>query len=255
MLNWQEFDRSHKIFVWMAAIFVICLVIANITGAMLFSISLPGIREPFLLSSGVIPFPVTFILTDLLNEFYGKKGARFVTWVGFGMCVLTAILLMVAAALPVDRHTLIPKPVFMVIANQYMTMFIASLVAYLIGQLLDIQVFHLLRSVTKHRFIWLRATGSTVVSQLFDSVVVNGIAFWGQMSLHDILRVSFGDYTWKFFIALGITPVLYFGHMLLKRLMPNQEAALETLEPEYQQAQSSHAEWMAADDKLTLSAP
>ena len=233
MLNWKDFDRSHKIFVWMTAIFVICLVIADITGAMLFSFRLSFLKEPVLLSAGIIPFPVTFILTDLLNEFYGKEGARFVTWVGFGMCLLTATFLFVGGQLPVDGHTFIPKATFMVISNQYMGMFVASLIAYLIGQMLDIQVFHMFRAVTKHRFIWLRATGSTVVSQLFDSLIVSFIAFWGQMPLHDIMRLAMGNYTWKFIIAVGITPLLYLGHILLKKLMAQQEALLEAVEPEY----------------------
>ena len=233
MLNWKDFDRSHKIFVWMTAIFVICLVIADITGAMLFSFRLSFLKEPVLLSAGIIPFPVTFILTDLLNEFYGKEGARFVTWVGLGMCLLTATFLFVGGQLPVDGHTFIPKATFMVISNQYMGMFVASLIAYLIGQMLDIQVFHMFRAVTKHRFIWLRATGSTVVSQLFDSLIVSFIAFWGQMPLHDIMRLAMGNYTWKFIIAVGITPLLYLGHILLKKLMAQQEALLEAVEPEY----------------------
>lgn len=241
MLNWKDFDRSHKVFVWMAAIFVVCLVIADLTGAMLFSFQLPGMTEKVLLSAGIIPFPVTFILTDLLNEFYGKEGARFVTWIGFGMCLLTASLLWVGGNLPVDEHTFIPKATFMIISNQYMGMFVASLVAYLIGQMLDIQVFHLFRAVTKHRFIWLRATGSTVVSQLFDSLIVSCIAFWGQMPLHDIFRLAFGNYTWKFIIAVGITPILYFGHIILAKLMPKQEQALEAIEPEYVDTSSSTA--------------
>jgi hypothetical protein len=99
--------------------------------------------------------------------------------------------------------------------------------------MLDIQVFHWFRSITKHRFIWLRATGSTVISQLVDSLIVTFIAFWGQMQISDILRLAFGNYTWKFIIAVGITPLLYLGHILLKKLMPQQEALLETLEPEY----------------------
>jgi len=233
MLKWKDFDRSHKIFVWMTAIFVICLVIADLTGAMLFSFQLPGLPEPVLLSAGIIPFPVTFILTDLLNEFYGKEGAKFVTWVGFGMCLLTASLLYVGSLLPVDAHTFIPKATFMTITNQYMGMFVASLIAYLIGQMLDIQVFHIFRAITKHRFIWLRATGSTVVSQLFDSIIVSCIAFWGQMPFHHIMRLAFGNYTWKFIVAVGITPLLYFGHILLARLMPRQEATLESVETEY----------------------
>lgn len=234
MLNWKNFDRSHKVFVWMAAIFVICLVIADLTGAMLFSFKLDGLNEPVLLSAGIIPFPVTFILTDLLNEYYGKEGARFVTWVGFGMCLLTAALLYLGGLLPVDAHTFIPKPTFMLISNQYMGMFVASLVAYLIGQMLDIQVFHMFRAVTKHRYIWLRATGSTVVSQLFDSLIVSFIAFWGQMQFHDIFRLALGNYTWKFIIAVGITPLLYLGHIILGKLIPKQEKLVESVEPEYQ---------------------
>jgi uncharacterized integral membrane protein (TIGR00697 family) len=238
VLTWKTFDRSHKVFVWMTAIFVLCLVVADLIGAMLFSFKLTlfGHEVPVLLSAGIIPFPVTFILTDLLNEFYGKEGARFVTWVGFGMCFLTFGCLFVAGHLPVDPHaTLIPKPVFLTISSQYTSMFIASITAYLIGQMLDIQVFHIIRSITKHRFIWLRATGSTVVSQLFDSLIVTFIAFWGQLSLETILALALGNYVWKFIIAVGITPLLYMGHGLLTRLMPHQEETLEVVEPIYHQ--------------------
>jgi queuosine precursor transporter len=232
-LTWNAFDRAHKIYVWMAAVFVVSLVIANLIGAMLFSFRLSFLPEPVLLSAGIIPFPITFILTDLLNEFYGKQGARFVTWVGFGMCLLTFAFLSVGEHLPLDARTLISKPVFMTISTQYTGMFIASLTAYLIGQMLDIQVFHLFRSITKHRFIWLRATGSTVISQLFDSIIVTLIAFWGQMPVGDMLQLATGNYTWKFIIAVSITPLLYLGHLVLRKLMPKQEALVEALVPEY----------------------
>ncbi|WP_373531137.1 queuosine precursor transporter [Vampirovibrio sp.] len=230
---WTRFDRSQKIFVWLTAIFVISLFIADEVGAMLFSFRVPFLKDPVLLSAGIIPFPVTFILTDLLNEFYGKQGARFVTWVGFGMCLLAYIYLTVGSLLPIDAATFIPKPVFMTIYTQYTGMFLASLLAYLIGQMLDIQIFHAIRSVTKHRFIWLRATGSTVVSQLFDSLIVTFIAFWGQMQASEMLRLAIGNYSWKFLIAIGITPLLYLGHLILKTLMPRQEPLLEASEPEY----------------------
>lgn len=234
MTAWNRFDRSQKIFVWLTAIFVISLFIADEVGAMLFSFRVPFLKDPVLLSAGIIPFPVTFILTDLLNEFYGKQGARFVTWVGFGMCLLAYAYMYVGSLLPVDvTHTFIPKPVFMTIYNQYTGMFIASLTAYLIGQMLDIQVFHAFRSITKHRFIWLRATGSTVISQLFDSLIVTSIAFWGHMQVSDMLWLAMGNYSWKFIIAVGITPLLYLGHLVLKKLMPQQEKILESMEPEY----------------------
>lgn len=231
VLKWDAFDRSHKIFVWMTGIFLTCLIIANLTGSMLFSFRLSYLKDPVLLSAGIIPFPVTFILTDLLNEFYGKQGARFVTFVGFGMSILVFLFLSIGGVLPVDPRTVMPFETYKTVAALYSGMFVASLTAYLIGQLLDIQVFHLFRSITKHRFIWLRATGSTVISQLFDSLIVTSVAFWGQMPMETILQLAMGNYTWKFVIAVAITPLLYLGHMLLRRLMPRQE---NVLDPAYQ---------------------
>jgi len=228
-------NLPQRIYATMTAIFVICLVIANLTGAMLFSfnVTLPGLGKiPVLLSSGIIPFPVTFILTDLLNEFYGPKGARFVTWVGFGMCFLVFALLWVDQHLPLDSHTFISKSVFNTIANQYTGMFLASITAYVIGQMLDIQVFHWIRARSGHRFIWLRATGSTVISQLVDSLLVTFIAFNGQMAYAHIFHLAMSEYVWKFIIAISITPLLYLGHSVLRGLMPRQEQELVTAHQE-----------------------
>jgi queuosine precursor transporter len=228
-------NLPQRVYACMTAIFVICLVIANLTGAMLFSfdVTLPFIGKiPVLLSSGIIPFPVTFILTDLLNEFYGPKGARFVTWVGFGMCFLVFVLLWIDQKLPLDSHTLISKSVFNSIANQYTGMFLASVTAYVVGQMLDIQVFHWIRARSGHRFIWLRATGSTVISQLVDSLVVTFIFFSGQMPFENIFHLAMSEYVWKFIIAVSITPLLYMGHGILRGLMPKQEQELITAHQE-----------------------
>ncbi len=225
-MKWNDFDRSHQIFVWLTAVFVTCLIIANLIGSLLFSFRLPFLADPVLLSAGIIPFPVTFLLTDLLNEFYGQKGARFVTYVGFGMSVLVFLLLSVGNSLPVDSRTAMPPAVYHTVSTQYTGMFIASLTAYMIGQLLDIQIFQIFRSITKHRFIWVRATGSTIISQLFDSFIVTAIFFGGQMSWDNIMQLATGNYVWKFLIALGITPLLYLGHAILQRLMPSQENEL-----------------------------
>jgi uncharacterized integral membrane protein (TIGR00697 family) len=220
------FNRSQQVYVCMAAIFVICLVMADLTGAMLFSFDLPlffvpnGGKIPVLLSAGIIPFPVTFLLTDLLNEFYGPKNARFITWVGFAMCFLVFGLLWIDQRLPLDAGTFISKPVFNTIATQYGGMFVASVTAYLLGQMLDIQIFQWIRTRSGHRFIWLRATGSTLISQLFDSLIVTFIAFSGQMAIDNILHLALSNYVWKFIIALCITPLLYLGHGLLHRLLP-----------------------------------
>lgn len=226
---WTGFDRSHKIFVWLTAIFVVSLVIANLTGAMLFSfnlpIELPIIGSAALLSAGIIPFPITFILTDLLNEYYGAKGARFVTFVGLGMSVLVFVLLWIGEWLPVAQNTVIQKSHFLSFSHNYASMFVASLTAYLIGQLLDIWVFGVFKRITHSRFIWLRATGSTVISQVFDSLIVTSIAFYGNLPVEVILKIAASNYVWKFVIAVGITPILYAGHFLLKKLLKHPVVA------------------------------
>lgn len=237
-MQWNDFDRSHKVFAWMTGVFLTCLLIANLTGSMLFTFRLPFLPEPVLLSAGIIPFPVTFILTDLLNEFYGKQGARFVTYVGFAMSILVyalfaGLLWLIANPVSVAPFSQLTQAQFTHFAGLYTGMFIASLTAYLIGQMLDIQVFHVFRRITKHRFIWLRATGSTVISQLFDSIIVTFIAFWGDHPVHTLWQLALGNYIWKFLIAVVITPLLYLGHALLNRLMPRQEQILEQAEPEY----------------------
>lgn len=213
------FSRGQQLFVWLTGIFLTSLLVANLVGAMLFSFEVPVLGVRALLSAGIIAFPVTFLLTDLLNEFYGARGARQVTLVGFGMSILVYVYLWVGQQLPVDAGTLIPKSHYLNLAQQYTGMFMASLTAYLLGQLLDIHLFGLFKGWTQHRFIWLRATGSTVVSQLFDSLVVTSLAFWGSKPLSVILHIAASNYSWKFVIAVCITPVLYLGHTLMRAFL------------------------------------
>ncbi|MGE0201027.1 MAG: queuosine precursor transporter [Candidatus Melainabacteria bacterium] len=216
-------SRRQQVFVWMAAFFVTSLILANLIGSMLFSFrlpfALPLVGDKALLSAGIIPFPVTFILTDLVNEFYGEKGARFVTFVGFGMSIMVYLYLTAGDHLPLDAVTLIQKSQYSAISANYAGMFVASLAAYLVGQLLDIRVFHIFKQITGSRFIWLRATGSTVISQVFDSLVVTFVAFTGDLPVTTILQIAGSNYVWKFLIAVGITPVLYLGHILIRRVL------------------------------------
>lgn len=224
--------REETVFLWMAALFLTSLLIANLIGSLLFSFKLPWGTE-VLLSAGIIPFPVTFLLTDLLNEFYGKQGARFVTLLGFGMSILVYLFLIIGERLPVDPISQFTHEQFSHFSQLYTSMFLASLSAYVVGQLLDIQIFHIFRAFTKHRFIWLRATGSTVVSQLFDSIIVTFVAFGGAYGVDKLWQLALGNYTWKFVIAVGITPLLYLGHALLSRLIHGREVETVLEAPEY----------------------
>lgn len=233
-LQWSAMISLHSFFIpaqvpprslvlgVMTALFVICLVVANLVGSMLFSFELPFYTpwgNEVLLSSGIILFPVTFILTDLLNEFYGATTARFVTLIGFIMSMVVYGFLKLGLHLPIDERSLLSYDQFGVFSGLYTNMAVASLTAYWVGQLLDIQVFNWFYQLTKNRMIWLRAQGSTLISQWVDSLLVSFIAFSGTLSRETIWQVALSDYAWKFVIVLSITPVLYLGHFVLRHLI------------------------------------
>lgn len=224
-----------KLFLVLAAVFVTCLVVGDIIGGKLIQTVLFGF--PFTLTVGMIPFPVTFVITDLLNEFYGKRAARFVTWVGFGMAVLSYVFIYVAALIPIAPMaraadwTGVTHEAFNRVFMGSQRMIIASLSAYLISQFVDIAVFHALRRLTQHRLLWLRASGSTVVSQLIDTVTISFIAWTGILDLASIGHVIVSSYVLKVLIAVGLTPVIYAGHAVIERLLVTaiEEGRVETV--------------------------
>ena len=206
----------HQIYLWLSATFVTSLVVADVIGGRLFPVG------PFTLSAGMIPFPVTFLLTDLLNEYYGQKAARRVTYLGLAMALFTFALLLIARRLPSSPYSVIPDDAFEAVFGVSNRLYVASLSAYLVGQLVDISVFHGLKRLTGGRHLWLRATGSTVVSQAIDSLIVSYVLFYGlprqdgtTPTVLEILKLAATGYAMKFVIAVGLTPLIYAGHGLL----------------------------------------
>lgn len=213
-------DAKYKLFVVLAGVFTTCLVVGDIIGGKLIQTVLFG--QTITLTVGMIPFPVTFLLTDLLNEFYGKRAARFVTWVGFAMALLAYSFIYIALQIPIAEMTRsaswdgVTASAFDNVFDGSKRMIVASLVAYLIAQFTDIGVFHLLRRLTRGRFLWLRATGSTLLSQAIDTLTISTVAWYGLMSMGDIANIMMSSYSLKFLIALGLTPVIYAGHALVQ---------------------------------------
>jgi len=211
-------DVRHRLFVYLTATFVASLLVADIIGGKFFAVG------PITLSVGMIPFPVTFVLTDLINEYWGKEGARRVTWVGLAMASLAFVVILLARLLPVSPRSPLPQPVFDQVFGVSNRLYVASLTAYVIGQLSDIWFFHLLKRLTKGKALWLRATGSTVISQAIDTLVVNFVLLWGttladgsHASVAYILQIAATGYAVKFVIALGLTPLIYAGHGVMHR--------------------------------------
>lgn len=217
----MKLDRRTQLFVLLVAVFVTSLVVGDILGGKLTEAPLLG--QVRIISVGMIPFPVTFLLTDILNEFYGKKAARFVTIVGFFMALFTYVLILISAALPWagltrgEGWTGMTPASFQSVFLSSQRILLASMVAYLLGQFLDIGVFHLLKRLSSNRFLWLRATGSTLVSQLIDTFVIQLLAWSGTLSAAKLLELVATGYVIKILAAIGLTPLIYAGHAFVER--------------------------------------
>jgi queuosine precursor transporter len=222
-------DIRVRLYLWLSATFVTCLVLANVLGVKLFrfDLELPGLG-PIKVehTTGMLTFPITFLLTDLLNEYYGKRGARRVTYIAFGMGALAFVFIWVSRKFPILEG--IPgtatNQAYENIFGAAALMYIASLIAFLFGSLLDIVLFAVFKRATRGRMVWLRATGSTVISQFFDSFIVTWVFFWAIPLVLGADKANFGfvistaatGYILKFFIAVGLTPFIYLGRWLIR---------------------------------------
>jgi uncharacterized integral membrane protein (TIGR00697 family) len=208
-----RFTPSQKLFVYLCAVFVACLLLGDVIGGKI-------IRTPLgPISVGIIPFPVTFLLTDVVNDFYGRRGARFLTMLGFFMAMLAWVLLQVTTVMPVDGSTYFTQAEYAKVFGGSAALFVASMIAYLIGQFLDIHVFHFWKALTRSRHLWLRSTGSTIFSQAVDTVTINVI--FGRVTVGwawGFIGAKVGrEYFIKFVVAVLLTPLIYAAHGAIVR--------------------------------------
>ncbi len=238
-------DRSTRLFIILGGFFIANALIAEFIGVKIFSLEgtigvapinlkLFGNIFSFNLTAGVLLWPVVFIMTDIINEYYGQKGVKFLSY-------LTSILIAYAFFMFFFAIRLTPadwwpgskstagvadmQVAYKAVFGQGLWIIIGSLTAFLIGQVLDVFVFHRIKELTGDKMIWLRATGSTLISQLVDSFVVLGIAFYigpiidpsnGEpWTLAMLLSIGTGNYIYKFIVAVTLTPVIYLGHSLI----------------------------------------
>jgi queuosine precursor transporter len=214
-------DRKQRLFVYLTGIFVAALLVSDLIGGKFFRVA--GLD----FSVGMIPFPLTFLLTDIVNEFYGTEGARRLTYVGLCTALFVFAVINLSIVLPTSPESPLAGDVFKSVIGSSVRLYIASLAAYLIGQLLDISIFFLVRRVTGERFLWLRSTGSTVVSQAIDSLTVGFVFLWGTKSVGFILRTARNGYLVKLVLAVGLTPVIYLGHGILHRYLHVREVLVK----------------------------
>lgn len=217
----EPLSRRQKVYLYLAGVFLTALLIGDTIGSKLFTfeLSLGFTTIHPTLSAGAMWFPITFLLTDVVNEFYGPKGARTITFLGFWMALLAFCVIAIARTIPAAPFSPVSQRDFDVVLGGANRIFIASIIAYLIGQMLDIFIFHSLRRITQARHIWLRSTGSTLVSQLVDTGVVTMVAFYGVIPNDKLQSAAATNYFIKVVAAIALTPVIYLLHTVLHKYL------------------------------------
>lgn len=221
--------RRQWLFIALAGLFVTNAVTAELISNKL--IQIPFSTElfgqdigPFITIVGILPWPVVFLLTDILNEFYGQKAVRRLSWITAGLiayCFLIVGLSLSIPAYEIKGSKLATNEAYNLVFGQAQSVILGSITAFLVSQLLDAYVFDWLKHKTGNRFIWLRSTGSTVISQLIDSYIVLYIGFVvpGAMTFSTYLKVAPTNYLLKMLIALMLTPFIYLIHFLVRRFL------------------------------------
>jgi uncharacterized integral membrane protein (TIGR00697 family) len=240
-------NRAAKLFLVLAAFLVCNAIIAEFVGVKIFALeptlgleplnwNLFGQSGSLSFTSGVLLWPFVFLMTDVINEYFGTRGVRFISWLTVVLIVYGFLAAYMAISLTpagfwvaVNSERGVPdmQAAFSNIFGQGMWTIAGSVTAFLVGQLIDVAVFHRIRMVTGERWIWLRATGSTAVSQLVDSFVVLYIAFvigpqhW-PMSL--FLAVASVNYVYKLLMAFALIPLIYVTRQMIRGYLGAQAA-------------------------------
>lgn len=245
-------DKKHRLFLFLGGFFVTNTLVAEFIGIKIFSLektlgftplnlTLFGIDGlGFNLTAGVMLWPVVFVMTDIINEYYGQRGVRLLSNLAVVMILYAFLMFFVGINLVPNQwwqfqSGLHEDPTrsladmdlaFRRIFGQGLWIIVGSLIAFLVGQIVDVLVFHRIKKATGEKKVWLRATGSTLVSQFIDSYVVLVIAFYigADWDIVRVLAIGTVNYLYKFSLAILLTPLVYLGHYIIDNYLGAETA-------------------------------
>lgn len=240
-------QKRNRVFIILSGIFITNALMAEMIGVKIFSaeatvgldpahLNIMGFVMDFNLTAGVVIWPVVFITTDLINEYFGQPGVKRISYMTAGLIAYAFLIIFMTIRLPpanwwLDANNKDPEGNFFNIDFAFGKLFgqgqriiIGSLSAFLIGQLVDVFIFQKLRKYTGSKMLWLRSTGSTLVSQFVDSFVVLYIAFSGMFSNKQIIAIGITNYIYKFVVAIALTPLIYLGHSFIDKYLGKENA-------------------------------
>ena len=211
----MDTEKSKKIYLYLAAIFIAALIVCNLIANKFITIDL-GFKT-FVISAGVLPYPITFLITDILSEIYGKKKTSRIVWAGFGASLFVLGVLLLAQQFTAITGSLVDDETFnKVFGNSWRVIF-ASMTAYLCAQLIDVHIYHFWKEKTAGKHLWLRNNFSTVFSQLVDTTLVVCVLFLGIRSNSEIIQFILDGWLFKMLCAFIDTPLLYASTSLIRK--------------------------------------
>ncbi len=251
MAETKPLNKKTFLYLLLASFFITNALIAEFGGVKMFSVekmlgiapvhfNIFGMITDLNLSVGVLIWPVVFIFSDIINEYFGKRGVRRISFITAGMIGYSFLIILMWTDMPpadfwLKLNGLDSQGRPFDINFAYSSIFrmglgivIGSLTAFLVSQLVDAYVFHYFRKLTGHKYLWLRSTGSTVVSQVIDSFVILFIAFYflGNWSLGQVLRVGLVQYSYKVLLAIALTPLIYLAHSVIDKYLGKESSEI-----------------------------
>ncbi len=215
----HNITKREKLLIVLSGIFITNAVLGELIGGKLIQLG------PFSMSIGVIPWPIVFLTTDLINEYFGKSGVRRLTFLTAILITYAFVILYLSIGIPAAGFSPVGDKEFEIVFGQSLWIIVGSLAAFLASQLIDVIVFWFFRKKTGGKMIWLRATGSTVVSQFIDSFVITFIAFWipEKLNFTEFINLATTNYSYKLIIAILLTPLIYLGHNIIESFLGEEE--------------------------------
>lgn len=195
------------LFLILAALFIAALITCNLVANKFVTVDL-GFKT-FVVSAGVIPYPLTFLITDILSEIYGRRNTSIVVFSGFFASLLVLLILYLGHIFPAIDGSPVNDLQYETVFQNSWRVISSSMLAYLVAQFVDVRIFHLIKKKTKGRFLWLRNNLSTVFSQLVDTVLVVTVIFWGLKSVDELQPLIGDGWFFKALFAAADTLLIY----------------------------------------------
>ena len=229
-MNLERKITAYRVYLILAALFITSLVVSNLIFQKFFYWGFFGLYR-FEISVGILPYPVTFLITDLVSEIYGKKKANQIVTTGIFASVFSLLIVYTSAAVPATEWSPIGDGLFSKVFGNTAIAVFASMMAYLLAQYIDIQIYHFWKKLTKGKHLWLRNNFSTFLSQFVDTFsVLFLLCSFGQIKWELFGGLLLGGFLFKVLIAACDTPLLYLGVFIMRKwfkLQPNEELILE----------------------------